>query len=126
MSSERVQSVVAVVIGVVLASFAQLAMKRGLERVGAMQFGAGLGQKLVQMATSPLVILGLAMYAVSSIFYLFALSREDLSFVYPILALNFMFVALLSRYILHETISPLRLAGIVVVAAGVSLVAVKG
>jgi drug/metabolite transporter (DMT)-like permease len=126
MSSDRLQSVVAVVIGVVLAAGAQLVMKRGLLRVGAVQLGSGLHTKLVSIVTSPMVLVGLAMYAISSVFYLFALSREDLSFVYPILALNFLLIAILSRVVLHETISPLRLAGIVIVAIGVSFIAVKG
>lgn len=121
----RLQSVTAVLIGVLLAAVAQLMMKRGLERVGALELGSGLGSKIVSIATQPRVIFGLTLYGVSSVFYLFALSREDLSFVYPLLALNFVFIALLSKFVLNEAVSAIRLTGIFVVAVGVSLIAIK-
>ena len=36
-----------------------------------------------QMMTNPLVIIGLAIYLIGTIFWLAALSRVDLSFAYP-------------------------------------------
>jgi drug/metabolite transporter (DMT)-like permease len=50
------------------------------------------------------------------------LSWEDLSVALPLQALNYVLVALLAKYLLHEQISPLRWAGIILVCIGVMLI----
>jgi uncharacterized membrane protein len=55
--------------------------------------------------------------------YLTALSWADLTFVLPATAFGNVIVALLSRFWLHEAISPARWAGIVLITLGVGFVA---
>jgi drug/metabolite transporter (DMT)-like permease len=55
--------------------------------------------------------------------YLTALSWADLTFVLPATAFGNVIVALLSRFWLHEPISPYRWAGIVLITLGVGFVA---
>ena len=55
--------------------------------------------------------------------YLTALSWADLTFVLPATAFGYVIVALLSRFWLHDTISPERWAGIVLITLGVGFVA---
>ena len=55
--------------------------------------------------------------------YLTALSWADLTFVLPATAFGNVIVALLSRFWLHEAISPERWAGIALITLGVSFVA---
>jgi uncharacterized membrane protein len=52
-----------------------------------------------------------------------ALTNAHLSYVYPFLALGYVLVALFSWLFLHEPISMLRLSGMILVCAGVMLVA---
>jgi drug/metabolite transporter (DMT)-like permease len=55
--------------------------------------------------------------------YLTALSWADLTFVLPSTAFGYVVVALLSKFWLHETISPYRWAGILLIVCGVGFVA---
>jgi drug/metabolite transporter (DMT)-like permease len=55
--------------------------------------------------------------------YLTALSWADLTFVLPSTAFGYVVVALLSKFWLHETVSPYRWAGIVLIVCGVGFVA---
>jgi hypothetical protein len=55
--------------------------------------------------------------------YLTALSWADLTFVLPATAFGNIIVAFLSRFWLHETISPSRWAGIALITLGVGFVA---
>jgi drug/metabolite transporter (DMT)-like permease len=55
--------------------------------------------------------------------YLTALSWADLTFVLPATAFGNVIVALLSRFWLHEAISPARWAGILLITVGVGVVA---
>jgi drug/metabolite transporter (DMT)-like permease len=55
--------------------------------------------------------------------YLTALSWADLTFVLPSTAFGYVVVALLSKFWLHETVSPYRWAGILLIVCGVGFVA---
>jgi drug/metabolite transporter (DMT)-like permease len=55
--------------------------------------------------------------------YLTALSWADLTFVLPSTAFGYVVVALLSKFWLHETVSPYRWSGIVLIVCGVGFVA---
>ncbi len=58
------------------------------------------------------MLLGLAMYLASLVFYLYALHAAPVvSFVYPIFSSSLIFVLLISKYVLKERMSVRRIAG---------------
>lgn len=69
---------------------------------------------------------GLVFYGLSAVIWLRVLSREHLSFAYPVLSLTFPLVVGLSALFFSETISPMRWAGVALIVAGVSLLASTG
>jgi drug/metabolite transporter (DMT)-like permease len=72
---------------------------------------------------SPLLLAGFLMYGIGALAWIIVLSRVDLSFAYPFLALNFLVIALISRFMLGESIPPIRWLGVGVVCAGILLIA---
>ena len=66
---------------------------------------------------------GLIIYGLSAVCWLWVLSRAQLSFAYPILSLSFPIVVGLSAIFFAESISPMRWAGVGVIVVGVSLLA---
>jgi multidrug transporter EmrE-like cation transporter len=72
---------------------------------------------------TPYIFTGFALYAVSSLVYLNVLSRLDLSYAYPFVALAFVLVTFLSWYFLDETLPLLRIVGLALILAGVLTVA---
>jgi drug/metabolite transporter (DMT)-like permease len=66
---------------------------------------------------------GFILYGLSAVCWLWVLSRAQLSFAYPILSLSFPVVVALSMLLFDETVSPIRWIGVVVIVAGVSLLA---
>jgi drug/metabolite transporter (DMT)-like permease len=76
--------------------------------------------------TNPWMIAGVLLLIVFLSSYMAALSWADLSFVLPATAPAYILSALLARHYLHETISPLRWAGTVLIVAGTCLVARSG
>ena len=102
----------------------QLLLKRGMLGMGPLNLGEGNVVSLVwSIFTNPWVIAGLALYVGGTLFWLIALSRADLSFVYPFATLTMALIILGSRFIFGEAISSLRLIGIVTIAIGVLVVA---
>lgn len=78
---------------------------------------------LIRSFTDPLVLIGLSFYAASLILWLMVLTKENLSFVYPLVAFSYVVTVVLSRLILHEPVPSLRWLGLAVIVAGILLVA---
>jgi multidrug transporter EmrE-like cation transporter len=119
-------NLVLILISVCLAGVAQVTLKVGVDRAtkagggGHIAIGAG---GLKDLALSPVVWGGLAVFGISAIVWLFALSRVDLSFAYPFAALGYVIIVLASLTVLHESVPPLRWAGVALIITGIILVA---
>lgn len=118
-------SIILVLLAVVCGVSGQLVLKLGMAQVGRIGVEA-LAQPLPvawRVLSSPLVIGGLACYALGAVFWLTVLSRVPLSLAYPMLALTYVAIPLLAWLLLGESVSGLRWVGIGVICAGVLLVA---
>jgi drug/metabolite transporter (DMT)-like permease len=53
---------------------------------------------------------------------LFLMSRGDVSFVWPLTSLGFVLTTLAARFVLHETVSPLRWLGVSLIVLGAGVI----
>jgi drug/metabolite transporter (DMT)-like permease len=104
----------------------QTAIKLGVRAVAASGLNFDLMGIFALILRAPLIILGLALYALGALAWIVVLSRLDLSYAYPFLALNFVLVALVSWLLLGESIPALRWLGIGCICIGILLVARSG
>jgi len=106
-----------IVLCTVVGAAAQMFIKTGANTLAHPGFvGAMLG-----MLTNPMLFTGYALYGVNTILLAVALREAELSLLYPIIALTFVWVAILSVLILHEAMNPLKLSGIAIIVIGVGI-----
>jgi drug/metabolite transporter (DMT)-like permease len=116
--------IVMILMSVGLASVAQLTLKAGMNRVTESSGTATLsGESAKAIATTGLVWLGLVLFALSAVVWLFVLSRTSLSFAYPFASLTYLLIVLVDRFVFHEEVPPARWAGVALIMAGIVLVA---
>lgn len=108
-----------ILISIVFNIAGQSILKFGVNKLGALSFNF---DHIVKAFTSPLVLSGLTLYVISSVFWILGLSHKDLSFAYPMLSVGYIVVVLVSWKFLGETITPLRLAGILLISLGLIFV----
>ena len=96
-------------------------LKRGMENLGEIHLNHWT--HIFNAFIDPWVILGILFLAGFFYSYLTALSWADLTFVLPATAFGYVVTAFLSRFFLHETVSPWRWAGVILITCGVGLVA---
>ncbi|MCI0356683.1 MAG: DMT family transporter [Acidobacteria bacterium] len=98
-----------------------VSLSYGMKRVGAIP----LERWTVAFTAlaSPWVILGILLLLAFFVAYLTALSWADLTYVLPATAMGYVVVALLSVWLLNETVTPMRWLGIGLVSGGVGFVA---
>ena len=105
-------------------SFGDIALTRGMKQAGEVSSLrlAVLDQVGGRAIRSPFVLLGGALQVVAFVTYLVALSRRDLSYVFPLTAASDIVTTLAARYLLHEQVTPTRWAGVVIVSLGIALI----
>lgn len=107
------------VVAIMLGAAGQIALKTGLNQLGAKPSPV----VVLKSIFTPMIFAGFACYGLSSILYLLALSRLELSYAYPMVALSYVVVTFLSWRLLGEPVPVIRAAGLAVICLGVILVA---
>jgi multidrug transporter EmrE-like cation transporter len=112
-----------ILVAVLTGVFAQTMMKMGTRQLGA--FGeTPFLDYLFKLFTSPLILLAVGSYGFGVVFYMFMLSRLDLSYLYPVMTtLGLILVTLVSAALFRERISVFRLGGIALMIVGLFVVA---
>jgi len=103
----------------------QLSLKVGMGQVGRIGTES-LEQPLsvvIRVLTTPYVLGGLGLYVLGAALWLAILSREQLSFAYPILAIGYAVTPTLAWLMLGENLNPMRWLGIGTICLGVLLTA---
>ena len=110
-----------IVIGIIFAAFGQVSWKLGMNQAG--QLAALNLATLSTVLLNPYVLLGFVMYALSTIFWLIALSKKELSFVYPFISLTYIIVLVLSSLVLKESMGVSKLVGTLIIIIGLIIIA---
>ena len=116
----------AVLGSVLLAACGHLMIKAGLNGAIAAATHAMFLERLVVYFRQPLVVLGLGVYGIGTAMWVFAVSKHDISYVFPITALNYVLVTLGGMFLFAEVITAKRWLGICVVIVGVAIMQSSG
>lgn len=117
-----------IVFAVCCSALAQVALKHGMARESVQAALAAGGAERVALAVlgSPGVWLGLVVYGLSAVLWLFVLARVDLSVAYSFVSLGFLLVMALGAILFGEPITWMKVLGTMLVALGIWLVATGG
>jgi drug/metabolite transporter (DMT)-like permease len=101
----------------------QVLWKIGLQRAGGFYLSEhSLVANLFRVLFNGWVFAGFVVYAIATGFFMWLLSKYDISLVIPISSVSFIFSLVAGSLIFHEHINPLRLAGVFLIMLGVFLV----
>jgi drug/metabolite transporter (DMT)-like permease len=97
-------------------------------RIGSKSAGSGVASDAfalgawARMLTNPWVVGGLSLWVVSTLVWLSVLAKSELSFAYGVGATSYVVVPVLAHLLFRESLPPLRIAGLVLIALGVACV----
>lgn len=108
------------VIALVLNASANILIKMGANKFGAERIAGGM---IRGIANNYFLLLGVFLFGLNIIFYMLALTKINISIAYPIMTSGcFLIIAVFSALYLKETITPLQIAGIILIALGITLI----
>ena len=105
-----------------LGAAAQILMKGGTQQ----QPGDGVFEIFMAIFSSPQLFAGYALYGLSALLMIAALKYGELSILYPVIAMTYVWVTILSVAIYAETINALKIAGLTSIVLGVAVLGTSG
>lgn len=113
-----------VFLGVTLNAVAQLMLKLGTNRTGTLEFSlAAAASTGVRILSQWPFIVGFALYGISVVVWIAALTRVPVTIAYPMLSLGYVINAVLASRFLGESLSTTGWLGIALIGMGVWLLA---
>jgi drug/metabolite transporter (DMT)-like permease len=118
-----VKTLVTILVPIFLGVIGQFFLKYGMNQIGEFSILSGnVLLKYFKILFNPFVFIGLALYFVSALLWLYVLSRIDLSFAYPMLSLSYVIVIFGSWMLFGEKISMTHGVGVAIIIFGVYLI----
>ena len=114
----RGQSVALVFCCTVFGAFAQILIKSGANTLPN-------GHPISMITNLPLMA-GYSLYGISTILLVLALRDGELSILYPVISLTYVWVTFLSVLFFKESINPFKILGVLTIVAGVTLLGKDG
>jgi drug/metabolite transporter (DMT)-like permease len=100
-----------------LVAIAQYLIKLGANRLSH----AGLLATTIGILTIPQLFAGYCLYAVFTALFVFALRHGELSVLYPLIALSYVWVTITAVVAFHEALNPYKIVGVLVIVCGVAV-----
>jgi drug/metabolite transporter (DMT)-like permease len=111
-----------VAIYIVLACTLLVAIGQYLIKLGANRLShAGLLGTAIGIFTIPQLFAGYCLYAVFTVMFVYALRHGELSILYPLIALGYVWVTITAVVAFHESMNPLKIVGLIVIMSGVAV-----
>ncbi|KLU65893.1 4-amino-4-deoxy-L-arabinose-phosphoundecaprenol flippase subunit ArnE [Desulfosporosinus acididurans] len=96
-----------------------------LFRLGMLTYGkvtvTGIWRQLGAIIFTPAIFLGFMCFGLSSFLWLVVISRWELSYAYPLVALGYVIAIFYGTLILHENLSFPKIMGSILILAGISV-----
>jgi drug/metabolite transporter (DMT)-like permease len=119
----RIKTLVMVFAMVVCANVGDLLLKRGMAQIGPVELTLhGINQAFRLTVTNATIWLAIFFLIGFMVSYMTVLSWADYSYVMPAGAFGYAVLTLLAVIFLHESVSPRRWVGVVLICVGVLLV----
>jgi uncharacterized membrane protein len=116
--------IVILVVAAIIESVGVILLTRGLRDVQGWR--EHTVSEIVRVAKSGVtngkILAGVALEAVFFAALLYMLSLRDVSFIWPLTSLGFIFTTLAAEFILHEKVAATRWVGVLLIAIGASLI----
>jgi drug/metabolite transporter (DMT)-like permease len=110
-----------IIVSMLFGTIGQLFIKRGLNSLVDLDFSKNLFLTYTRIFFSPLIMAGLSVYFCGVFFWLYGLSKVDLSLAYPFVSVSYIFIVIMSWLFLGENISIMRWIGVSTICIGVLL-----
>ena len=120
-------NILIILLSILMSSTAHIFLKKGMMTHALISLNSGgLINLAWSVGTNPWVLGGMFLHVSALVVWLWALSKVDISFAYPFLALGYVLVSAIAWVWLGEELSPMRILGMIIIIFGILVLAKAG
>ncbi len=116
-------NLILIISSVLLNCIAQILIRKGMLSIGEISINFHqLYSHIGVMLTNVYLWISIICYFLSFIIWMLVLSKVEVSFAYPFLSIGYVVTAFVGYWLLGESLSAMRIAGILIICIGVYLI----
>jgi multidrug transporter EmrE-like cation transporter len=116
--AQQRRSFLLIVCCTVIGAAAQVLIKKGANALGP---NPTMLHAALAMLLTPWLFSGYALYGVSTVLLVLALRHGQLSLLYPVFAMTYVWVTVLSVVVFHDSMNAFKLMGIATIVGGIAV-----
>ena len=120
--AKRKMAIFLVLACTLLVAIAQYLIKLGANRLSH----AGLMATMIGIFTIPQLFAGYCLYGIFTVLFVYALRHGELSVLYPLISLSYVWVTITAVLAFHESVNPFKIIGVAVIILGVAVLGFGG
>jgi drug/metabolite transporter (DMT)-like permease len=120
--AKRMLAIYIVLACTLLVAIAQYLIKLGANRLSH----AGLVATMIGIFTIPQLFAGYCLYGIFTVLFVYALRHGELSVLYPLISLSYVWVTITAVLAFHESVNPFKIIGVAVIILGVAVLGFGG
>lgn len=111
------KTIIFVLVAVLIGAVGQIALKKGMNRLKTIGTRE-IVKNLFNVFSNRFIIIGVLLYVLSSLLWLFSMTRLDISFMYPLVSLSYFITTIFAIIFLNEKVRAKRWAGLGLIIIG--------
>ncbi len=116
--AQQRRSFLLIVCCTIIGAGAQVLIKKGANALGP---DSSMLHTALAILLTPWLFSGYALYGVSTVLLVLALRHGQLSLLYPVFAMTYVWVTILSVVVFHDSMNAFKLAGIATIVGGIAV-----
>lgn len=113
----KLSAIILMVLCTGLTSFAQVFYKKSVST---------LSLNFMSIITNYNLIIGLFLYGIGAVIMLYAFKHGEVTVLYPVIALSYIWVSLLAAYFFGEHMNILKWIGVLIIMGGIIVIGIGG
>lgn len=106
-------------ISIAMGATGQLLLKAGANKLGRLELTL---PGFISAITNYHILIGLVFFGISFFLWLVVLTKHNLSFLYPMVSLNYVIIILASKVLFNEQLTVTKIIGAVIIIVGVIII----
>lgn len=113
------QNIILILASIIMGAVGQILLKVGANRLDGIALTLS---GLLSIARNSYILIGLVLFGTSFLLWVKVLTRNDLSYVYPMVSLSYIIIILASRFLFGEPFTTNKIIGIAAIISGVFII----
>lgn len=97
----------------------QILLKVGANKLGGLSLSIG---GLLSLIKNAYILIGLILFGTSFLLWVKVLTKNDLSYVYPMVSISYIIIIVASRFLFNEPFTTNKIIGILAIVFGVIII----